>query len=56
MRGRMMKIKQIAKIKGGQDGSIWKNELFRFDAKGECTVYDLNQIEFDNIKELEPVG
>lgn len=49
-----MNIKRISKIVGGQDGVIWKNELFRFNHKGECNVYQLSEIESDCIKELEP--
>ncbi len=51
-----MKIKQIAKISGGQDGAIWKDQLFRFDSRGKCFVYDLLDIEADKVKELEPFG
>ena len=40
-----MKIRQIAKICGGQDGAIWKNLLFRFDTKGNCYVYDLKFLD-----------
>ena len=51
-----MKVKHIAKISGGQDGAIRKNELFRFDTRGNCSVYDLNDIEADNVRVLEPTG
>ena len=51
-----MKIKQIAKISGGQDGAIWHNHLFRFDTRGKCFVYDLLDIEADTVKTLEPIG
>ncbi len=51
-----MKIKQIAKISDGQDGAIWKNQLFRFDTCGKCSVYDLLDIEADAAKELAPIG
>ena len=51
-----MKIKQIAKISGGQDGVIRKDQLFRFDHRGKCFVYDLRDIEADTVKELEPFG
>ena len=40
-----MKIRQIAKICGGQDGAIWKDLLFRFDTKGNCYVYDLKLLD-----------
>lgn len=51
-----MKIKQIAKISSGQDGAIWNNQLFRFDTHGNCTVYNLLDIEADTVKELEPIS
>lgn len=51
-----MKIEQIAKIQGGQDGAVWKDELFRFNTKGECVVYDLTEIDACNVKELTPIG
>ena len=40
-----MNIRQIAKIKPGQDGAIWKNFLFRLDTLGNCFVYDMNSIK-----------
>ena len=39
-----MNIRQVAKIKGNQDGAIFAHELFRFDTKGRCAVYDLSEI------------
>ena len=51
-----MTIRQIAKIRPGQDGAIWKNELFRFNHKGDCLVYDLSDIEADTVKEIMPIG
>lgn len=51
-----MEIKQIAKINGGQDGVIWKDQLFRFDHHGKCFVYDLLDIEGDKVKALEPIS
>ena len=51
-----MEIKKVAKIQGGQDGVIWKNQLFRFNHKGECYVYDLRDIDLDRVTELKPVG
>ena len=51
-----MKIKQIAKISNGQDGAIQNNQLFRFDTKGNCLVFDLLDIEKDTVKKLEPIG
>ena len=38
-------IKEIAKICGSQDGAIFNNFLFRFGTRGECHVYDMNEIE-----------
>ena len=40
-----MRIKEIAKICGSQDGAIFNNFLFRFGTRGECRVYDMNEIE-----------
>ena len=57
-----MEVKQLAKIKGGQDGAVFKNYLFRFNHLGECFVYDLNDIDsgeistfsLDRVQELMP--
>ena len=51
-----MKIKKIAKISAGQDGAIIHDQLFRFDTRGNCFVYNLLDIEEDNAKELTPIG
>ena len=51
-----MKIKQIAKICGGQDGAIINDQLFRFDTRGKCFVYDLSDIEADTVTELDAIG
>ena len=51
-----MKIKQVAKIASGQDGAIWNNHLFRFNTRGKCFVYDLNDINADTVDTLEPFG
>ncbi len=40
-----MKIRQIAKICGDQDGAIWKDLLFRFNSKGNCGVYDMSRVD-----------
>ncbi len=42
-----MKIKHMANMKSGQDGAIFGNLLFRFDAVGVCTVYDLSALDFN---------
>ena len=40
-----MKIERIASmLSGDQDGAIWGNLLFRFNARGAGKVYDLNQV------------
>ena len=49
-----MKIKQIARMSGAQDGAIWGNLLFRFNARGEGKVYDLSRVAED--VELTPVA
>lgn len=36
-----VRIKKIYRINGGQDGAVYGNYLFRFDAVGNCGVYDL---------------
>lgn len=51
-----MKITQVAKIIGGQDGAIWKDELFRFDDWGHGVVYNLKELKKDTIVELSPVA
>ena len=51
-----MKIKQIAKIQNGQDGAIFGNQLFRFNTRGDSVVYDLSEMDHDNVKELQPIG
>ena len=51
-----MKIKQIAKIQNGQDGAIFGNQLFRFNTRGDSVVYDLSEMDPDNVKELQPIG
>ena len=43
-----MKIKQLGKIISGQDGAIFKDYLFRFDAKGGCSVYLLEKMSNDS--------
>lgn len=47
-----MKITEIGKIKGGQDGAIYGNYLFRFDERGVGAVYDIASLSEENT----PVG
>ena len=49
-----MKIKQIATMSGAQDGAIYGNLLFRFNARGEGKVYDLSDIAEGG--ELTPIA
>lgn len=51
-----MEIKYVGKISGGQDGAIWKNELFRFRANGACEVFDLRELTPEEPKELQPIA
>ena len=39
-----MRFEKIGKIKTGQDGAIWKGELFRIDASGNCLVYNVDEL------------
>ena len=39
-----MRINEIAKICGSQDGAIFNNFLFRFGTRGECKVYNMYEI------------
>ncbi len=48
-----LKAKLTTKIRGGQDGAIFKDYMFRFDALGECFVYDLNSF---NGEETEAIS
>ncbi|MBQ6905806.1 MAG: hypothetical protein IJN75_02200 [Clostridia bacterium] len=49
-----MIIKKIGKIIGGQDGAVCGTELFRFDTKGKCTVFDLSELDHNEEKILSP--
>lgn len=51
----VIKIKKITKICGGQDGAIFGSELFRFDTRGSCTVYDLSDINKQG-ERLSPIA
>lgn len=39
-----MQFNKIAKIAVAQDGAIWDGELFRIDAAGRCSVYNVNEL------------
>ncbi len=47
-----MRITKIGRISGGQDGAVFGNYLFRFDERGNGTVYDLREINDKSV----PVG
>ena len=51
-----MKLNQIATIIKGQDGVVWKNEIFRFDHLGNCNVYNLNELVSGEITNLNPTA
>lgn len=51
-----MKIEQVAKIGGGQDGAIFGQELFRFDERGNCRVYNIADINGESAEELVPTA
>lgn len=51
-----MKISKVANIIGGQDGAIYGSELFRFNTKGDCYVFDLKDIDKENVNSLEPIS
>lgn len=51
-----MKIEQVAKIGGGQDGAIFGQELFRFDERANCRVYNISDINGKSIEELTPTA
>lgn len=51
-----MEIKQIGKISPGQDGAIHGSILFRFDTKGNCTVYDISKLTEEDNAEGEPIA
>ena len=44
-----MKIKKLGKIVGGQDGAVYNGLLFRFDAKGNCSVYKTEDLSDTSI-------
>ncbi len=36
---------KIGEVNNGQDGAIWKDNIFRFESNGVCTVYSLKTFE-----------
>lgn len=59
-----MQVERLGKIGGGQDGAIWGDYLFRFDASGRCCVYafcdgdetpkELGRFVLDKVEQLKP--
>lgn len=49
-----MNFKHIATMASGQDGAIWGELLFRFNAKGACRVYDMSRAAADS--EMEAIA
>lgn len=47
-----MKLQKIAQLVKGQDGAIWGDLLFRFDAKGNCRVYRLKELREGAVEEI----
>lgn len=41
----ILKIEKIGKIGWGQDGAIFGSELFRLDHQGNCSVFDLEELQ-----------
>ena len=39
-----MNISKVTKICGNQDGAIFGHEVFRFNTKGKCSVFDLRDL------------
>ena len=51
-----MEIKKVAKISKGQDGAIYGSNLFRFDSKGNCSVFDISGLNFEDVEALSPIA
>lgn len=53
-----MKLIHTANMRGAQDGAIWKDYLFRFDAKGNGIVYDARGLDAETGEpaELKQIG
>lgn len=51
-----MEIKKVAKISGGQDGAIYGDMLFRFNEKGNCTVYNMASLLPNECGESAPIA
>ena len=52
----IMKIKQVSKIAGGQDGAIYGSELFRLNTHGDCCVYKVPDPKAEVCSESEPIA
>jgi len=52
-----MKLTKTARMKTGQDGAFFGDFMFRFNAKGRCTVYDARALDTaDGETELPVIG
>lgn len=51
-----MNIKKVAKMKGWQDGAIYGSEMFRFDHKGNCCVYNTADLMSGEVIDLTPIA
>ncbi|MBQ8525937.1 MAG: hypothetical protein IJ460_04390 [Clostridia bacterium] len=54
-----MKITHIANIRGGQDGAVFGDWLFRMNTDGTCTVYNFNDLDdkdISKITDIDPVS
>ena len=47
--GLILKLKKIGKVAYGQDGAIFGGFLFRFDHRGNCTVYKIDEISEESV-------
>ncbi len=51
-----MKITQVGRIAGGQDGAFYGSLFFRFDSDGTCSVYDVAQMQGEGNEVLPAVA
>lgn len=51
-----MNVKPFSKTRGGQDGAILGNLMFRFNSHGLCRVYDMKAVKaFENQEAVLPI-